>query len=168
MSCYRNQRSWKYLSIWKIALMISALGMVSMSGCGSGAPPIVPASGTLTINGKPLNNAEIRFVPMAEGLDGNYVASAFSDDDGNFELSLPTKPGCCACECKVTIVEGPAPDEARRLDEEKGDSRLMEKFRRSLKNRPIPPAYGRLGTTPFVITVTPDKTTYDLELKPAE
>lgn len=145
-----------------IGLVVAVAGF---SGCKKPVPSFVPVSGTVTINGKPLGNAEVRFVPLVEDLDANFICSAITADDGSYTLMPPGKSesGCCACKNKVLIAEGGAPDEAYAAYM-KGDPQPMEKFNRSLKNRPIPTAYGRMSSSPLTITVTPEQTVYDLEL----
>lgn len=141
------------------------LGLCLTIGCKEKPPEVVAVGGTVTINSKPLANATIVFLPMAEGLDGNYTASGVSDEDGKFTLVLPgkTESGCCACECKVMVQEGPLPDGARA--EDGSGNAILAKYKRSLKNRPIPAAYQRVGSTPLTVDVTEANADVKLELK---
>ncbi|MEZ6139253.1 MAG: hypothetical protein R3B84_01660 [Zavarzinella sp.] len=137
--------------------------MIALSGCNTGEPEIVPVTGTLTLNGKPLAHAEISFVPMQEGLSGHYIATAVTDDQGKFTLKIPKGAGACAGENKVTVIEGPLPDEAR------GQSAkaqiLASQFTAKLTNRPIPPQYASLAQSPLSVTVTKDQSDYPIDLK---
>lgn len=148
-------------------VFVMAVGLATLSGCTPAPPPVIPVSGVLTLNGAPLPHAEIKFVPMQEGLGGNYTASGVTDKNGKFTVSLPgkTEPGCCACECKILVVEGPMPAAARE-DSARGMKKGAD-FRASLKNRPIPSIYDRTGTTPLTVTVGEgnDKFEFDLERK---
>ena len=127
-----------------------------LAGCSGGTTvEVVPVSGVLMLRGKPLPNAEIKLVPMADGLDGNFVASGVSNAKGEFTLRLPGKDesGCCACDCKVLVVEGPIPGDR---GEDEAPIMKAANFLKSLKNRPIPEKYERLRSTPLTLTIVPD------------
>ena len=102
---------------------------------------------------------------MMEGLDGNHIASGITGKDGLCELKLPGDEGLGvrACEHKVTVTEGPAPDKARAAYfKDKGAS--IRRFERSLKNRPIPGKYERLFSTPLKCTPSAEVSTFEIVL----
>ena len=142
---------------------------VILVGCSSevAAPKIVPVSGTVTINGQPLNNAEVKFIPTIEGLVG-HNAFGITNDKGEFTLEILGKgPGCCACECKVAINEGPNQALEER-DETLSDEAMNAalRFKRSLKNRPIPTKYSLLSKTPFTFEVNEEgENKFELKLE---
>ena len=144
--------------------VVALTAVLALVGCGPNEPEIVPVSGTITVNGEPYEAVEVKFIPVQPGLDGNYSASGVTDKDGKYTVMLPgaSKPGACACECKVTIMEGPVPDSVR---ESGNDQMAATKFLASLKNRPIPVIYGRMGDTPLQVTVTKDQSVYDFDIK---
>ena len=148
----------------RILIALVALSVLMISGCGKAPPEIVPVSGIVTINGKPLANAEVKFMPMEEDLDGNFVASGVSDKNGAFTLHLQGKsePGCCACECKVLVVEGQIPGDTRGQDER--SLMVAANYKKSLKNRPIPEKYHRLGTSPLSFTVSAENKEFEVKL----
>jgi hypothetical protein len=148
----------------RIIIAAIALCIMAISGCGTSPPEIVPVTGVVTINGDPLANAEVRFMPMADGLDGNFVASGISDKSGAFTLHLQGKPepGCCACECKVLVVEGPIPGDTRGQDER--SLMAAANFKKKLKNRPIPEKYHRVGTSPLSFTVSAENKEFEVKL----
>src|SRR5262245_2230951 len=92
------------------ALLAAAL---LAAGCNKTPPAIVPAEGVVLLNGQPLPHAEVQFVPMLRGFGGEYIAVAVTDDQGRFKLLCKGQPGACAGENKVTVTEGPVPDEFR-------------------------------------------------------
>ena len=148
-----------------LSVGLCCVGAVLTTGCfGPGVPDIVPAGGIVTINGTPLANVEVRFVPQHPGLDGNYVAKGVSDADGKFNLVLPgkTESGVCACAHRVIVLEGPMPDEAYGQSE--AAQMLALKFMATLKDRPLPKIYESLSESPLLITVVPDQREYKLEL----
>lgn len=59
--------------------------IVLLAGCGGEKLPTVPVKGTVTYNGKPLDGADVAFVPKdPEG--GGRGASGVTDSQGNFKL----------------------------------------------------------------------------------
>lgn len=132
-------------------------------GCKPAPPEIVKASGVVSINDEPLPNATVSFVPMAEGLNGSHKSSGTSDAEGKFTLSLYSGEGVYAGLNKVTIQEGPAPDEARSMDAD--GAKIWSDYKATLKNRPIPKKYMSIGQTPLAFEVTPDKTEYLIKIK---
>ena len=147
-----------------VVILTAVLAFV---GCGSGIPEIVPVSGTITVNGKkPYERVLVKFYQLQSGLDGNTVASGVTDENGNYTLMLPGKdtPGACACECAVTITEGPMPDEIRKSGNDQITATL---YLDSLKKkfRPIPIPYTRMGDTPLQVKVESGVETYDFDVK---
>lgn len=140
------------------------LVLLFICGCGAKLPEIVPVTGSVTYKGEPLAKATVKFLPMADGLGGNFTASGVTDEEGKFTLALPGDKGegCYACETKVIVLEGPTPPGSRD-DSKKGDM-IRRKHAASLKNRPIPKQYGRMGTTPFSFTVSAEENEFDLDL----
>ncbi|MDG1873184.1 MAG: hypothetical protein P8J27_04685 [Mariniblastus sp.] len=146
----------KITSFRYVLMFAISLAALISSGCSPTAPEIIPVSGNLMLDGKPLPNVEVKFIPMVDGLDGNMIGSGVTDKDGNFTLTLPgkTESGCCACDCKITINEGPMPDGIRGGENEQ---MAATKFLKSLKNRPIPTRFNRIADTPLSVTVSKDQ-----------
>lgn len=144
-----------------------AVGLIFFVGCGGGPnPELLPVSGVVTIDGKPLPNAAVRFVPMEEGLDGNFIASAITDKKGEFSLRLQGKEeiGCVACLCKVTIEDQPMPGKVRSAYGS-GNQALIDRYNKSLKNRPIPTQYKLLRTTPLKYEISAEQTEFNIEIE---
>ncbi len=144
-------------------LPTAALAAVALAiaGCSKSPPPIVPVEGRVTINGKPVPKAEVRFYPMI-GFGGEYIAVGETDEDGRFKLVCPAGAGACACECRVTVTDAPLPEEFRGMS---GDAQTKAaKYMNSMKNRPIPTQYANLAQSPLKIDVAADRKDYDLAL----
>ena len=152
--------------ITQFGLLLSCCSFaLLLTGCSGGTTvEVVPVSGVLVLRGKPLPNAEIKLVPMVDGLDGNFVASGVSNAKGEFTLRLPGKDesGCCACDCKVLVVEGPIPGDR---GEDEASIMKAANFLKSLKNRPIPKEYERLRSTPLTLTIVPNNPKIEVILK---
>ena len=54
-----------------------------LAGCGEDGPALTDVSGTVTLDGKPVPNATVMFVPSAEGGSPSY---GVTDAQGNYTL----------------------------------------------------------------------------------
>ncbi len=89
----------------------SAALLLLFTGCGpaSDGPRLVPVSGTVTLDGKPLSGATVTFIPTGEtrGTD----ASGRTDGSGKYSLTTPKgQAGTAAGTYKVTISRLLLPD----------------------------------------------------------
>jgi hypothetical protein len=132
-----------------------------IAGCAKAPPPVIEIDGRVTINGKPLPNAEVSFVPLID-FGGEYIATGVTDDDGRYSLTCAGRSGACACENLVMVREGPLPEGLRGYS---GEAQAKQaRYAAGLKNRPIPPQYGNLAQSTLKLVVKPDRKTYDIEL----
>lgn len=85
------------------------LCVVAVSGCGGGLntgdiEAVVPVSGTLTYQGKPLENYQVIFMPS----DGRRVATGVADAQGKFTMGTnEAGDGAPPGPCKVAIQFAP-------------------------------------------------------------
>jgi hypothetical protein len=73
------------------ARLLVGLVLLSALGCGAGKR-IVPVSGTVTLNGKPLAKATVSFQPIAPPgtMDAGVGSQAKTNDQGEFTLTTAT------------------------------------------------------------------------------
>ena len=146
---------------------VALVAISLLSGCSGGK--VSSVHGTVTLDGKPLSDATVLFVPRGNVKSGN---SATTDASGKFEL-LPDQNGIVLGAGTYAIVidklvdaktgktldpEELAQREAQvgELEDESGtelDPSDMAR-RAGLKNL-IPPKYGDPRTTPFVVEIKP-------------
>lgn len=96
------------------SLCIGLIGVtaVALAGCGSGEPPpppLIPVSGTVSLDGKPLPGATLTFIPQGEtqGAGGTGKTAA----EGKYELTYGRGgKGVAAGEYRVTISKRVMPD----------------------------------------------------------
>jgi hypothetical protein len=84
------------------ALMVGTLATAMMAGCGGGGPRLVPVSGTVTHGGKPLEGAEVTFIPDGsnpEGLPGNDVTGR----SGHYRATTQGRRGLVPGKYHVTV-----------------------------------------------------------------
>jgi hypothetical protein len=84
-------------------LFFGALGLASLLGlygCGGAAKP-VKVKGTVTLDGKPLPNGLVKFIPTAER---GREATGLTEADGSFQLeTFTTADGALPGDYKVTV-----------------------------------------------------------------
>jgi len=67
-----------------ILLCVATL-VVALAGCGDGRPALVRVTGTVQLDGKPLEGAIVSFQPVAQGRDAfQRPSSAVTDAEGKF------------------------------------------------------------------------------------
>ena len=148
-------------------LLATPLVCVTLAGCGPSVPPNLPVTVVVkNASGEPMNMVKVKFIPQAEGLDGTYVATGITDDEG---VCSPTVPGNSkgagvpACKHKVLFGEAPVSSEARAA-QERGDQSIARKERKSRRHRPIPRKYIRLLSSPVEVEVSEDNLEFELSL----
>ncbi len=165
------------MRILSAALLVA--GLTALAGCGKGRG-LVPVSGTVLMDGAPLNKATITFVPDG----GGELASGISDDAGRFFMvASGGGEGVLPGNYKVTVMsfaETPAPSkgmaevmreqmEAKGAAPKSGDgtAALKKQQQDAVKAgkamRASPAVYNDIAKTPLKVTV-PVPADYKIEL----
>jgi hypothetical protein len=151
------------------ALAIAGLALAG-AGCGKGKSKPIPTEGTVTLDGKPLADAQVVFHPL-EGK--GQVASAITGSDGSFRLTTTnTGDGAVPGDYKVTVrkktappvqgmSESMSPEERMRVMKEvamKAKDPALEKGPKGKGPPPgeIPGIYGDDKNTPLKWTIPSD------------
>jgi hypothetical protein len=142
-------------------LTVASAGLAALiAGCKEPPPPIVAVEGIVLLDGKPLKNAQVRFIPQIEH-GPEFIATAVTDGGGRFKLMCNGQHGACAGENYVVIDDGPIP--AKLLNE---DAQLeLQAYLRSLGGRP-PLKYGNLADTPLTALVSEEQKVFVFDLIP--
>ncbi len=144
----------------KTGCLLLSLIPLLLIGCDDDeAPVLVPVQGIVLLNGRPLPEAQVRFIPMIDQ-GSEYLASGQTDAQGRFTLTCAAGKGASIGENRVLIVEGTIPPEL--LSESAQDK--MIQYMNARQNRPIPKRYAKLATSPLRETVTEGASEYRLEL----
>jgi hypothetical protein len=143
---------------WHRAALLgfAGLGLLTAGGCGGSAP--APVEGTLRMNGKPLGNVQVEFLPEANGPRSTGV----TDQTGHYTLTtLDGRPGALVGRHRVVLSDlgvyedkAPAPGEKK-----KRDIALVRPSR-------LPAQYGDVTNTPLRKEVRAAPNTIDLEVSP--
>ncbi len=100
----------RFRSLPIVSLVLSVL--LVGGGCGdskSEGPKLIPVTGTVRLDGKPLSGATLMFNPMA-GTGGNG-GFAVTDAEGKFSLTdYGSQPGCPVGDYGVTFTKITQPD----------------------------------------------------------
>jgi hypothetical protein len=131
-----------------------------VAGCSSAPgdrPELVPVSGTVVYNGKPIEGAEVAF--WAEGAP--RPAKGLTDAEGKFSLSMfDFNDGAVPGANKVTVSKvaaavGSATDPTAALSD---PTRMASQMQQAAKAKPpkneFPAKYNSQSTTPLTETVT--------------
>jgi hypothetical protein len=135
-----------------------------LAGCGgSGGPALYAVKGTVTYNGKPLEGANVNFVPTASG---GQQAVGTTDAKGQYILSTLGRPGAVLGEHMVTVTKfsagsGPANPKPEDMMKMQRKGAVVTGSRSE-----IPSKYGMTTTSGFKFVVGKDtsKNVFDLPL----
>jgi hypothetical protein len=150
------------MNFWFRIAALCALGLAC--GCGNTPPPVTEVEGVVLLDEQPLPQAYVEFVPDLKNFGAKINSTATTDAEGKFRLicNLKAQPGAVIAKHWIVVTD-PAPEIARKSGDHDAD-RAAQNPPAQLPNRPIPPEYGSVGTTPLKIDVTKDNKTYVLKL----
>jgi hypothetical protein len=135
------------------AKRLVALALVPvLLGCGGPRP--VKVSGTVTLNGEPVEGAMVQFVPVK---DGGRPATAVTTADGGFSLTtIENHDGALPGDYKVVITYKPPVESGPAQSTEQGMREIMklqEKAKRTKPKYVIPAPYTDAAKTPITQSV---------------
>jgi hypothetical protein len=112
----------------QVALLLAASGLL-IAGCGKNELGTVAVSGTVTFDGKPLDNGTVRFVPVDQK---GRMALGKILEDGKFVLATAGSDGVIPGEYKISIQSQKMTAEVPAKDRELGiggkESAIPDKF----------------------------------------
>jgi hypothetical protein len=116
------------------------------------------------IDGQPLPNAYVEFVPQLTDFGAEMNSTGTTDEKGQFRLTCNEKqqPGAVVAKHRVLVTDPPMPQELRGQSE-KAQIAAAE-WSAKLKSRSIPGIYGTVVHTPLEVDVTREKKSYTLNL----
>lgn len=153
----RTMKSLRMLPLFVIAVLFV--------GCSKSAT-LVPVSGKLTMNGKPLGNVKVDFQPDPDQGTKGLGSSGTTDAEGNFTLtySAEGKPGAIPGFHRVILTDL---DVFGNTFVGRGDYRTEAPGgpKETPKRARFPELYGDLAKTPFKQEVKPGMGLVTLEIK---
>ncbi len=142
-------------------LLLGALVVASVAGCGKDSEPPVEVTGTIRLDGKPLVKALVIFSPASAHGPRNRAVGV-TDEKGQYRLTSEGQPGAAPGDYVVMVTESEYPPELQGRDV---PPEKMARYVRSLGGRPLPQRYANPVKTPLRAAVTPDKRTFDFNLQ---
>lgn len=149
----------RLLSVAAVCCMLC----LSVAGCGGG--DLGEVSGKVTMDGKPLPDALVTFVPM----EGGRAATGVSDANGNYKLIYIDRDGALIGKHKVTVttVQKPAPVNSQIRSDDPEYAKMMASkasdYNNATVKEPIPARYN--SNTELVKEVTSGDNVIDLPLE---
>ncbi len=108
---------------WATVCTLSAMTL-TLTGCGGSSIGAVPVSGTVTVDGSPMEGVLLFFNPDSQG---GQAASGKTDADGVFHLTtLEYRDGAIPGAYKVTISKRENEDDGLPKDVDPSDSASMD------------------------------------------
>ena len=147
---------------------MACLPIVLAIGCPSSSSRMVPAGGTVTYNGSPVEGAAVSFTPVAGGKGQSAMAS--TNSSGRFDLTTSnTGDGALPGKYNVTVIKRENPQDKLDADTS-ADERLRKSQdadgtgRRAAKSL-IPEKYSDVKTSGLIHTVDVDGSEFKIDLK---
>ena len=144
----------------KITFFVSFVSLllvaaVTLSGCSSDKSCKV--TGVITMDGQPLEEANVSFVPKTEGEGGGVLASGITDSTGTYKLqtlSGKIMQGTLPGEYFVVVRKSEATWDGKSFYPAVGDGEPTKQMQLIEK---LPARYTMNSTTPFSATVAKGK-----------
>jgi hypothetical protein len=128
--------------------------LVLLAGCSGKYAMNNQVEGTVKLDGTPLPNVVVQFVPDVTAGEQPPGASGYTDSQGHYSLTCDNQqPGAALGKYRVTVLPGRSGTA--------GDDRDAAGVR---PGSSVPPFYTQANKTPLKVEVTADKHTYDLNL----
>jgi hypothetical protein len=151
-------------------LIGAALAGLLAAGCARG-PEFVAVEGTVSLDGRPLPEVEVVFLPDSDEGNPGPRASAYTDQQGRYKLfcDQTDRPGTVAGPTRVCVVDitavvsladmpglwMPAGPHGRPAGRATTTTR---------KRSRVPPAYSSVARTPLRVVVTPGRPVLDFDV----
>ncbi len=142
------------ITISKMCMFSLLLTTVAIIGCGGGGddlPDVVPVSGTVTLNGEPLQGASVTFMGTGRPCYGA------TDENGKYTIKdLNGREGCPTGKYKVVISKYAKPDGSPLEEGPEGGAEGVEH---------LPPQYSSDEKTTLTADVPEGGKTIDFKLE---
>jgi hypothetical protein len=139
------------------------LAWTLLPGCERG-PEFAEVEGTVTLDGKPLPEVEVVFLPDPEQETRGPRSACYTDDDGRFHLRTDKgKDGAAVGVCRVCVVDIRALAGAASAPGVTPEVRAAKKLGGPSR---VPVAYNTSTLTPLRgVEIKPGKQTIDIDVK---
>jgi hypothetical protein len=143
----------------------AACTLAVLIGCGEDGPPLVPVSGKLTMDGQPLADAEVVFVPDPGNTDVTGGRDR-TDADGVYSSTYNGRSGLAVGRYKVLVSKKSEPPAGTVLPDPIKMDRVQQEMV-GIRKETLPSKYSSATKTDFAADVKEQGGTFDFDLKPA-
>ena len=148
----------------RYAASVALVGVIGCNGDPDSAIALVPVKGTITLNGKPMANAAISFVPDA----GNKASTAGGDTtgpEGNYMARYRNRSGLAPGKYKVLITPGTPSGSSANVSEAFKDDPFMagDAARAASAQKPAAKALEVKGEFDAEVTAAGDPLDFDVK-----
>ncbi len=164
-------RTVKYCSFAGLVLTAVALAMVTGCSRGDGRPKTYPVTGTVTLNGTPVDGATVVFVPKSPaqpGAQGPQAATGTTDASGKYVLGTFARgDGAIPGEYLVRVFKYPAPPPPTGGSGSSEEEYVPPEESAAPAPPPknlLPEKYANENTSGLSFTVEPKSNTFDIQL----
>lgn len=128
----------------KCTVFTAATLAATLLGCGESGPSLVTVTGTISLNGKPLEGAAIAFHPARDNTEGKS-ADDVTGPEGNYKVMTDGRSGVAPGKYNVVITKMPAAN--TKASAEHPDDPFMAQLSSQ------PPEGGARGKKPTGVTI---------------
>ncbi len=171
MSISRQLNRSGRLTVWRVPVRLLlatawlAIALAPLPGCGGSSPPAI-VEGTLRLNGKPLDNCLVTFLPEPGQEAQGLRSSALTDKDGSFCLRQDDqREGASTGWHRITVQDMSVSTGVIRRDNGKVDE-VVEKIAAAppVRRSRVPQQYMSPKDTPLRRELTAGKQVIELEI----
>ncbi len=155
----RESSSWRWAGLTQ-ALVASAC-WIGLAGCVGSDVDLVPAEGTVTLDGQPVADAGVVFTPKKKELC--LPAAGTTDASGRFALVTTNRPGAMLRKYRVVISKTELPDLPRGPDGEVDPAKLRE-MKEIKEVNYVPARYASADTSDLDATVNATSNNFTFSL----
>jgi hypothetical protein len=127
------------------------LGLLLATGCDDGGMNLAPVEGVVTLDGAPVTEAGVMFVPNDSSL--GPPATGVTDAEGWFSLVTANRTGALVGDHRVVISK----DEVITIPQRRGLPIYRTRYL-------LPPKYGSVDTSGLTATVIDDDNEFEFKL----
>jgi hypothetical protein len=147
---------------WAAAAAAAAL-LAPMLGCGEDGPKLVPVTGVVTLNGKPLAEAEVSFVPDPTNKDVTPGGDK-TGPEGNYKAMYQGRSGLAPGKYKVLVSKKAGLPAGMELPPEIKMDRVQQEMM-GIRKETLPAKYSEATKSEFSADVSETGGTFDFDVK---
>jgi hypothetical protein len=141
------------------------LTVLVVTGCGQEAPPAT-VEGTLRLDGRPLDNCLITFLPEPGQEEATPHSTAVTDQRGSYRLRLADqREGASVGWHRVTVQDLSVSTGVLRRDHGTVDQQVDETDPPPVRRSRLPESYSSPAATPLKEEIQPGPQVIDLEIQ---